>query len=151
MKMVIVMKVYFIFELKKEFVQLYRGNESVLYHILRQIYYLDKTEVEYGYHLFNQLIVPINKNILDREIFLKFHQDIPYSKRGDIHYINNLYRDEVSRLIVKKSFIRLEVEQRTSSFLNILKGFSENYFACCFENHDCFFLSKSADSKVGIL
>ena len=40
------MKVYFIFDVKKEFINLYKGNERVLYHILRQINYLEKEEVE---------------------------------------------------------------------------------------------------------
>ena len=86
------MKVYFIFDVKREFINLYKGNERVLYHILRQIYYLEKEEVEYGYNLFNQLINKIPKQDLDRKIFIKYHQDIPYSKRGDTHYINNLYK-----------------------------------------------------------
>ena len=142
------MKVYFVFELKQQFIKLYRGNESVLYNILRQIYYLDKTEVEYGYNLFSQLVNVINKPVLDREIFIKFHQDIPYSKRGDIHYFNNLYRDEVSRLIVKNSYMRLEIEQKTSSFFEILKDFSDSYFVCCFEKHEFFFLTREKTPKI---
>lgn len=137
------MKVYFIFELKKQFISLYRGNERVLYNILRQIYYLNSKEVEYGYNLFVQLTNPIKKQDIDRKIFIQFHQDIPYSKRGDTHYINNLYKDEISRLIIKKSYIRLEVEQENSSFFDILKNFSDDYFVCCFKNHEYFFLSNS--------
>lgn len=136
------MKVYFIFDIKKEFVSLYKDNQRVLYNILKQIYYLDKEEVSYGYSLFKQLIKPINKSKIDRELFIKFHQDIPYSKRGNIHYINNLYRDEISRLEVKTSYIRLEVEKSYSSFFQILKKFSKNYFVCCFREQDFFFLSE---------
>ena len=61
------MRVYFIFDIKEEFINLYKGNERVLYNILKQIYYLEKEEVEYGYHLFKQLffnklkfIVPVS-------------------------------------------------------------------------------------------
>lgn len=136
------MRVYFIFDIKSEFVSLYQGNERVLFNILRQIYYLDKTEVEYGYHLFRQLINPIPKEEIDRALFLRFHQDIPYSKRGNIHFINNLYRDEISRLLVKSSYIRLELEQNTSSFFTILKEFSSNYFVCCFAQPEYFFLEE---------
>lgn len=42
---------------------------SVLYNILRQIYYLNKEEVSYGYNLFKQLIKTIPKNKIDRDIF----------------------------------------------------------------------------------
>ena len=135
------MKVYFIFDIKKEFKNLYKGNERVLYNILKQIYYLEKNEVEYGYNLFNQLINKINKNDLDRKIFIKYHQDIPYSKRNQTHYINNLYKDEISRLTIKSSYMRLEVENNSKAFFEILSNFSENYFVCDFKNHEYFFLT----------
>jgi len=142
------MKVYFIFDVKKEFINLYKGNERVLYHILRQIYYLEKEEVEYGYNLFNQLINKIPKQDLDRKIFIKYHQDIPYSKRGDTHYINNLYKDEVSRLTIKNSYIKLELEQKTSTFLSILPDFSNNYFICDFKNHNYYFLETKEEQHI---
>ena len=115
------MKVYFIFDVKEQFISLYQNNYRVLYNILRQIYYLDKEEVNYAYTLFRQLTNVIDKNMIDRDIFLKCHKDIPYSKRGNTHYINNLYKDEVSRLTIRKSYIKLETEQLNSSFFELLK------------------------------
>lgn len=136
------MKVYYIFKIKKEFVNLYKDTPSVLYNILKNIYYLEKEEVDYGYNLFNQLITPINKNKLDRSIFLKFHQDIPYSKRKDTHYINNLYRNEISRLTINNSYLKLEVEQNFSSFFKILEDEVDNLFACSFKKVDFFFIEE---------
>jgi len=138
------MKVYFIFDIKKEFKNLYKGNERVLYNILKQIYHLEKNEVEYGYNLFNQLINKINKNDLDRKIFIKYHQDIPYSKRNQTHYINNLYKDEISRLTIKTSYMKLEVENNSKTFFKILSDFSENYFVCDFKNYEYFFLTSTS-------
>ena len=134
------MKVYYIFKLKHEFIDLYKDTPSVLYNILRNIYYLDKTEVEYGYNLFKQLTLPIEKNKLDKELFIKFHQDMPYSKRKDIHYINNLYKNEVSRLVVSNSYLRLELEQNFSTFFDILSKEYNDLFACSFNKCDFFFL-----------
>lgn len=141
------MKVYFIFYVKEQFISLYQNNYRVLYNILRQIYYLDREEVNYAYTLFRQLVNTIDKNTIDRDIFLKLHRDIPYSKRGNVHYINNLYKDEVSRLTIKKSYIRLETEQLNSSFFEVLKKYSSNYFVCDFKNYNYFFLSSS---KLGV-
>jgi len=135
------MKVYFIFDIKDEYINLYQNNENVLYNILKQIYYLEKEDVQYGFNLFNQLINKIEKELLDRFIFLKLHQSMPYSKRGSTHYMNNLYKDEISRLIVKKSYIKLEAEQPTSSFFKTLENYYKNYFVCDFENQNYFFLS----------
>lgn len=134
------MKVYYIFKLKDEITELYKDTPSVLYNILRNIYYLDREEVDYGYNLFKQLTLPVEKNRLDRELFIKFHGDIPYFKRKDIHYINNLYKNEVSRLSISKSYLKLEVEQNFSTFFRILKDEDNNLFACSFQKCDFFFL-----------
>jgi hypothetical protein len=142
------MKVYYIFKIKNEFVSLYKDTPSVLYNILKTIYYLEKEEVDYGYNLFKQLIEPIPKNKLDRSIFVKFHQDIPYSKRSNIHYINNLYRNEISRLEVNKSYIKLEQEQAFSSFYKILDKELNNLFFCSFKNIDFFFLSDYLEKSL---
>lgn len=136
------MKVYYIFRIKDEFVSLYKDSPSVLFNILRSIYYLDKTEVDYGYHLFKQLIMPFPKEELDKKLFVKFHQDIPYTKRKNVHYINNLYRNEISRLEISKCFCKLEVEQNFSSFFEILENEIDNLFVCSFKKIDFFFLDK---------
>jgi len=134
------MKVYYIFKLKHEFIDLYKDTPSVLYNILRNIYYLDKEEIDYGYNLFRQLTLPIEKNKIDKELFIKFHQDRPYSKRKDIHYINNLYKNEVSRLVVSNSYLKLELEQNFSTFFDILSKNYNDLFACSFNKCDFFFL-----------
>lgn len=136
------MKTYYIFKIKKEFVNLYKDTPSVLYNILKNIYYLEREEADYGYNLFKQLTIPLNKNKLDRDIFLKFHQDIPYSKRKNTHYINNLYRNEISRLTINNSYLKLEVEQNFSTFFKILEEESDDLFACSFKKVDFFFLNE---------
>ncbi len=134
------MKVYYIFKLKDEISSLYKDSPSVLYNILRNIYYLDREEVDYGYNLFKQLTLPIDKNKIDRNLFIKFHQDIPYSKRNDVHYINNLYKNEISRLSISNSYFKLELDQNFSTFFKILKEEDNNLFACSFQKCDFFFL-----------
>ncbi len=138
------MKVYYIFQIKKEIKNLYEDTPSVLFHILKTIYYLEKSEVEYGYNLFRQIIVPIPKQKIDKDIYIKFHQTMPYSKKKQIHYINNLYRNEVSRLLVGNTFIKLEAEQNFSTFFPILQEELENCFVCSFQKTDFFFLEKLA-------
>ena len=101
---------------------------------------MDKEEVDYGYHLFRQLVKRIDKNSIDRELFIKYHQDIPYIKRGNIHIRNDLYRNEVSRLEVKNYYLKLEVEQNFSSFYKVLEEKLSNLFVCCFKKTDYFFL-----------
>ena len=135
------MKVYYIFQIKKEFINLYKDTPSVLFHILKTIYYLDKEEVEYGYNLFNQIIKPFSKQELDRNIYIKLHKSIPYTKRGNTHYINNLYRNEISRLNINHYFMKLELEQDFSTFYDILGEKLDDLFVCTFKNIDFFFLN----------
>lgn len=134
------MKVYYIFKIKKEFVNLYKDVPSVLYNILKSIYYLDKDSVEYGYNMFNQLISTLDKYNLDKELYIEMHKDIPYIKKKDIHIINNLYKDEVSRLRINNFFMRLELDQEYSSFYEYLKNKEDNLFICNFKETDFFFL-----------
>ncbi len=137
------MRVYFIFDIKEELRKLYIGKEKELYEILSSIYHLRDNQVEYGYELLKQIINPIDKEVIDRDIFVKLHRDYPYSKRNDIHYYNQLYTDEVSRLCVKRCYMKLEVDHSTSSFFSILKIFSNNYFACDFASLRYFFLGEN--------
>ena len=134
------MKVYYIFKIKEEFLSLYRDTPSILYHILKSIYYLDKDNLEVGYNLFNQLIDTIDKITIDRELFIKMHQDYPYLKRNDIHIINNLYQNELSRLQITHFFMKLELDQDTSSFYSFLYQKDKDYFICNFNITDFFFL-----------
>ena len=134
------MKVYYIFKIKKEFVNLYKDVPSVLYNILKSIYYLDKDSVEYGYNMFNQLISTLDKYNLDKELYIEMHKDIPYIKKKDIHIINNLYKDEVSRLRINNFFMRLELDQEYSSFYEYLKNKEDNLFICNCKERDFFFL-----------
>lgn len=134
------MRVFYIFNIKNEFKYLYKETPSLLYGILKQIYCLEKEDILYGKNIYNQIVDKTAKDEIDKYLFIRLHQDMPYSKRGDIHYINNLYKDEVSRLIAKNTYIKIETESGFSSFFNYLGDFNNNFFACCFETLDFFWL-----------
>lgn len=134
------MRTFYIFNIREEFKYLYKDSPSSLYEMLRQIYNLGRDDFIYGKNIFNQLTTKIDKEIIDRNLYIKLHQDIPYSKRGEIHYMNNLYKDEISRLLVKNAYIKIETESTFSSFFPYLCEINDNFFACDFINPDFFFL-----------
>ena len=74
--MVIAMRNYYIFRMKREFVNLYRDSPSSLFNVLKHLYYMKKCDVSYGFNLFNQLTMKIDKNKLDREIYIKYHNEM---------------------------------------------------------------------------
>lgn len=134
------MRVFYIFKIKDEFKYLYKDNPSHLYNLLKQIYYLGRDDINYGENVFFQLVDRIDKDFYDRKLFIELHRDIPYSKRGDIHIINNLYKNEISRLIIKSSYMKVESESSFSSFFKYLSNLEDNLFVCDFLYTDFFFL-----------
>ncbi len=136
------MRVFYIFKIKDEFKYLYQDNPSQLYNIFKQIYFLGKDDINYGENIYYQLIDPIDKALLDRTLFIKLHKDIPYSKKGQTHIMNNLYKDEVSRLIIKNTYMKIETESNFSSFFHYLPLLLDNLFVCDFSYLDFFFLSR---------
>ena len=134
------MRIYYVFDIKNEFVKLYKGNANTLYNILSQMYYMRKTDINYGYSLFKQIVNTQDKYKLDKYIYLLLHNKMKYSKKGNDHIINNLYKDEVSRLRINNFFMRLELDQEYSSFYEYLKNKEDNLFICNFKETDFFFL-----------
>lgn len=134
------MRVFYVFCIKEEFKYLYKDSPLALYEILKQIYYLGNEDILYGENIFKQLTEEIDKEELDCKLFIKLHQYMPYSKREDIHFINNLYKEEISRLRIKKSYIKIQAEATFSSFFQYLDELNSNFFACDFKNYDFFFL-----------
>lgn len=140
--MVIIMRVFYIFNIKKEFKDLYIDTPSVLFNILKQIYYLNDSELNYAKTLLNQLTNKLEKKDLDRYLFIKLHREMPYSKRDDTHYMNNLYKNEISKLKVRRSYIKIETESNFSSFFSIINNLDGYFFACDFECSDYFFINR---------
>lgn len=136
------MRKYFIFNIKDEILNLYEDSPLTLYNVLKKIYKMRKDEINYGFNLFKQITNKIDKETLDRQIFLALHNKMIYSKNDNEHIINNLYKDEIGVLKVNKSHMYLEVNNNYSYFFNVLNDLSTNYFVCDFENQDYFFLSK---------
>ena len=51
---------YHIFAIKKEVYNVYKDNEYSLFKLLYNLYNLNKTDLNYGITLYNQLCYPIN-------------------------------------------------------------------------------------------
>lgn len=135
------MRIYYVFDIRNEYVDLYKETPNSLYNVLHQLYYMRKKDLEYGFNMFKQLANRIDKDEVDKNIFLKLHNKMTYVKKGDNHIINNLYKDEVSALKVKYSYILINTNKSYTDFFNTLALDNRNYFVCDFINNDYFFLS----------
>lgn len=134
------MRVYYIFSVKDYIKNLYLDNQNNLFLILRNIYFMRECDKEYALNLYKQLINPLDKAYINKDIFIKYHNTYMYSKQDNKHIMNNLYKDEVSIMTVKNSYILLNTNNNNSSFFKVLDNYSHNLFICDFENYDYFFL-----------
>ena len=135
------MRIYYVFNIRDEYIKLYKECPSSLYNVLCQLYYMRKKDLDYGFNMFRQLTHKIDNHKIDKDIFIKMHDRMTYIKKGTIHIINNLYKDEVSALKAKKSYILINCNKNYTEFFNILYNQGIDYFVCDFNNNDYFFLS----------
>lgn len=135
------MRIYFVFKLKNEYIKLYKDSPNTIYNILNQMYYMKRNEIGYGFNLFNQIIDKIDKFELDKYIYVLLHTKMKYSKKGDEHILNNLYKDEVSVMKVKNTHIIINSNKSYTEFFKILNEFDACFFVCDFNNNDYFFVS----------
>lgn len=121
--------------------RLYHERPSSLYEILKQLYSLKKNDLDYAVQVFSSLTEKVDKELLNKKIFLKYHNEMIYAKTDTEHIINNLYKDEISILTIKNVYMLLTTNHNYSSFFNILLDYQEDLFVCDFENFDYFFLN----------
>ena len=136
------MRIYYIFSIKDEFYELYKDYPRALYNILKEIYEMNKKDIDYGLNLFKQIAIPINKYDLDKKIYNELREKMRYSRNRDEHIINNLYSEEVSIMKIKNTHIIINTIQSYTEFFELLNKYKYLLFACDFKNDDYFFLSR---------
>lgn len=135
------MRVFYLFNINDNFYSLYKDNPSSLFNILKQVHLLSTDDLVYASNIFYQVNDVIDKENLDRRIFLDLHQDMPYSKRKDTHIYNDLYLNLESTMEIKNNYIKIKSSKDCTYFFRVLLNYNLNYFVCDFQNHDYFFLS----------
>lgn len=135
------MRRFYIFNVRNELMSLYKENPDNLYKILNSIYKMNESEITYGYNLFKQICNSLDTLELNNKLYLKMHNDLVYTKIDNEHIINNLYKDEVSVLKIKKSHLLLDCNHSYSTFFQFLNHYQDNFFVCDFKTGDFFFLS----------
>lgn len=141
------MKEYLIFNIKDEFMKIYKDRPSELFSIFNRIYYMKAIDKNYGYNLFSQIANFYDKQDLNKFLYDKYKDKIMYSSNYNEHIINNLFLNEISILNIRSSNIKIETNHEENSFLNDLKEYSKNLFVCNFKEQEFFFL-KNFKSKT---
>ena len=113
------MRTFYIFKIKEEYATLTEKNPYQLFHMLDFIYTLDISEAK------------------------KYQEDYFYTKFKNIHQVHNYYKEEETKLMIKKHYLLLKSSVMNPVFLNDLKEI-HRLFLCDFENKDYFWLDKLA-------
>ena len=133
------MRTFLLFDINENYYALYKNNPKSIYNILNQVYHLKKDNLSFAKNLLNNVVNTIDKNELDKKLFIKLHRDLPYSKRGSIHIFNNFYYGEVTTMEIKNTYIKIKSSKDYNYFLKSLSNY-KNLFVCDFMEGDYFFL-----------
>ena len=137
------MRKFYIFNINKEFRNETKIDSYVLFKVFEEIYNMNKDEINYGINIYNNIIIPINKNLLSNKIYDKYKYDENYIKFMNTHLYNNYFDNEYSKLIINNSYIEIDSSSIKPSFFNFLNKY-KYLFVCDFENKDYFWLESIA-------
>lgn len=135
------MRTFYIFKIKNEYASLTKNNPYHLFKMLTYIYNLELSEVSRGIDLFNKMTDTFKTKEIDINIFKAYRENYFYTKFKNIHQINNIYKKEESKLVIRKKFLLLQSTVVRPTFLKDLAKY-DNLFFCDFENMDYFWLEK---------
>ena len=135
------MKIFFIFNIKKDIYDIYKETPSVLYNYFYNIYYDNKTNLSYKNNMFKEVTNKFNKEFLDLKIYINMHYKMRYLKKLDNHIINDIFNSEISILRIKRSYIVINSNRDCSEFFSILNNFYKTCLVCDFNNQRYFYLS----------
>ena len=68
------------------------------------------------------------------------HYKMRYSKKYDNHIINDIFKNEISILRIKRSYIVINANDNYSEFFYLLNKYYKNCFVCDFNNQRYFYL-----------
>jgi hypothetical protein len=136
------MRIYHAFIVNEYFANFYDTKPSSLYKIFEQVYNLNNNDIILGYRIFQQIAIPFNKNNVNEYIYNKHCGELSYSRNINKHTINNLYFNELTKLTVYNSHLKIKSNINYPTFFDALRDFEDHIFICDFLNKDYFWLDK---------
>ena len=133
------MRVFYIFQIKKDLTKITKENPYTLFHTLETIYYREPDDIKLGYVFLKQIIDPIPIKELDILLFKRYKENYFYMKYRNIHSMHDVYRKENTVLTLNKTYLKLENNVIKPRFLEELQK-NHSLFVCDFESMDYFWL-----------
>lgn len=136
------MRIFYIFNIKKEVIDVYEDTPSVIFNFLKHMYMNKDKNIDHIAMIYMQMVNQFNKKDLDLKLYVKLHNKMKYTKRSDTHIINDIFKDEVSIMRIKNSYIVINTNRNFTDFFRFINDISKDCFVCDFNNNDYFFLRK---------
>ena len=125
------MRTFYIFKLNKYYTLIANKKPQNIYILLKSIYTYDRKDVSVAFDLFNEVCIPINIDFINKYIYDKLRQQEEYTKFKNIHMYNNYFTNEVSKMNVFKSHIRIKSNESNNIFIKNIKEITD-LFVCDF-------------------
>ena len=131
--MVIILKTFYIFNLNKSTHILAKKNSYNIYLLLSTIYNQNKINIISAYNLFNEICNPINKEFYNVYLYDKLKDNEYYTKYRNVHMYNDYMSDEISKLVVMNTHIKIKSNKEDNIFITTIYDL-DNLFICDFKN-----------------
>ena len=141
------MRTFYIFKVNNDYSRLTKNIPNNLYTVYLNIKLSTSNNIDYLYNEYFTFTDVLKKRDITSFVKAKLSNQDGYSVYGNTHMYNNYYTDEVSKLIVKSSFMILKSNKINSTFLSILNRLP-NIFIIDFENRDYFWLSNFSNLRL---
>lgn len=145
--MVIILKTFYIFNFKKSTHILAKKNPYHIYLLLLTIYNQNKINIISAYNLFDELCNPINKEFYNIYLFDKLKDNEYYTKYRNIHMYNDYMNDEISKLTIMNTHIKIKSNKEDNIFITTIYDL-DNLFICDFKNDYYNYLINKSKIKV---
>ena len=141
------MRTFYIFEVNDEYYKLTKNLPFNLYMAYLNIRMSTKSNAYYLYHEYLSFTLALNKDKTNSYLKLRMDKLDGYTIYNNVHMYNNYYTDEVSKLIVKSTYMILKSNRENSTFFTVLKDIP-NVFVIDFENKDYFWLASFCNLRL---
>ena len=137
------MRHFYIFNINSILFKLTKESPDILFNTFDYIYHMKSKDLNYGMYIYNNIIKPLNKNIISNTIYSEYKDDLYYIKFMNTHLYNNYFNKENTKLTINNSYLKLDSTSIKPSILKTLYKY-KNLFVCDFENKDYFWLESIA-------
>ena len=143
----IILKTFYIFNFKKSTHILAKKNPYHIYLLLLTIYNQNKINIISAYNLFNEICNPINKEFYNVYLYDKLKDNEYYTKYRNVHMYNDYMSDEISKLVVMNTHIKIKSNKEDNIFITTIYDL-DNLFICDFKNDYFNYLINKSKIKV---